>query len=144
VSVDYPPPLPTSPLNPVPARAATFRQRSPRMPSNMAESSRTDNHKDGLAIIHVALYRMGTRSLAEAYRILGYKAHHVHDDGVLEQPWSIVEQAAEATWPAILGINPRLPFQRKDWEQLWDPKVSQAYAIDMAFYILISHISMML
>lgn len=78
---------------------------------------------EGLIIIHAALYRMATRSLAEAYRILGYKAHHAHDGDVLEQRWDIIEQAAEATWPFIPGAQPRPLFKREDWEKLWDPQV---------------------
>lgn len=91
----------------------------------MAANMSTANNQDGLAIVHIALYRMGTRSMAEAYRILGYKAHHVHDDNVLGQPWQVVEQAAEATWQGVSGAQPRPPFKRQDWEKLWDPKVNQ-------------------
>ncbi|KAI0100097.1 hypothetical protein GGR51DRAFT_551747 [Nemania sp. FL0031] len=81
----------------------------------------TDSSRNGLALVHVALYRMGTGSMAEAYRILGYQAHHVHDDNVLGQPWQLIEKAAEATWPNV-GATPRPVFKREDWEKLWDPK----------------------
>ncbi|CAG9998321.1 unnamed protein product [Clonostachys byssicola] len=73
---------------------------------------------EGLLVIHVALYRMATRSSAEAYRILGYKTHHGLDD-VLGSPWVLFEQAAEATWPDAPKARPRARFTRADWDQLW-------------------------
>ena len=42
----------------------------------------------GLQVIHVALYCMGTKSCAEAYKILGYKAHHALNESVFESPWA--------------------------------------------------------
>jgi hypothetical protein len=77
--------------------------------------------KDGLAVIHVALFRMATRSLAEAYRILGYHTHHGIED-VLGNPWELIEQAAESTWPTVPHARPRAPFTRSDWDELWGSK----------------------
>ncbi|KAI1121728.1 hypothetical protein F5Y10DRAFT_288168 [Nemania abortiva] len=88
----------------------------------MAAQNLKAEERDGLAIVHVALWRMGTKSMAEAYRILGYEAHHVLDNYALDQPWDVIEQAAEATWPGVAGAQPRRPFKREDWEKLWDPK----------------------
>lgn len=78
-----------------------------------------DNHpRKGLVVIHVALFRMATRSLAEAYRILGYKTHHGVED-ILGNPWVEIEQAAEATWPNVPNARPRPRFTRSDWDNLW-------------------------
>jgi len=73
---------------------------------------------DGLAVIHVALFRMGTRSVAEAYRILGYKTHHGTED-VLGNPWPLIEQVTDATWPDLTDAKPRARFSREDWDALW-------------------------
>ena len=73
---------------------------------------------DGLAVIHVALFRMATRSLAEAYRILGYRTHHGIDD-ILGSPWDLIEHAAEATWPDVPNARPRPRFTRADWDAVW-------------------------
>lgn len=52
-------------------------------------TAHTEPERDGLKVIHVALFRMGTLSLAEAYRILGYKVHHGTED-TLNMPWTQV------------------------------------------------------
>ncbi|CAJ2514008.1 Uu.00g021270.m01.CDS01 [Anthostomella pinea] len=72
----------------------------------------------GLVVIHVALFRIATKSMAEAYSILGYKVHHGRDD-VFNNPWPQIEAAAEATWPSVPGARPRAPFTRADWDRLW-------------------------
>lgn len=77
------------------------------------------SHNDGLRVIHVALFRMATRSSAEAYRILGYKTHHGLDD-VFGMPWPLLEKAAEATWSdSSSGARPPPRFTRADWDELW-------------------------
>ncbi|KAI1268374.1 hypothetical protein F5Y18DRAFT_415172 [Xylariaceae sp. FL1019] len=48
----------------------------------------------GLLVIHAALFKMSIKSLAKAYRMLGYKVHHAIDD-VRGVPWVQIEQAAE-------------------------------------------------
>ncbi|RBQ99537.1 hypothetical protein FVER53263_20816 [Fusarium verticillioides] len=80
--------------------------------------------KDGIKIIHAGLYRTGTASMAAAYRILGYKAHHaLHNEW--HEPWTKLEQAAEATFPHLSYLSdythkgPRPPFVREDWQNLW-------------------------
>ncbi|KAI0965377.1 hypothetical protein F4678DRAFT_476648 [Xylaria arbuscula] len=77
--------------------------------------------QQGLLVIHVALFRMGTQSFAEAYRTLGYKFHHGVED-VRGNPWVLIERAVEATWPSIPGATPRQPFTRQDWDSLWGSK----------------------
>lgn len=80
------------------------------------DSSRTDGK--GLKVIHVALFRMATQSLADAYRTLGYKTHHGVED-ILGNPWDDIERATEATWPSIPGARPRPRYTRADWDALW-------------------------
>lgn len=79
----------------------------------------------GLKVIHVALFRMATRSVAEAYRILGYKVHHGLDVDTLNIPWGKIEEAAEATWPEVPGAKPRPRFTRQDWNELWGNEVCE-------------------
>lgn len=69
-------------------------------------------------IIHAGLFRMGTKSLAEAYQILGIKTFHALDDP-MGVNWKMVEEAAEATWPFVPEARPRPPFTRVDWDELW-------------------------
>ncbi|KAI1084845.1 hypothetical protein F5B20DRAFT_523483 [Whalleya microplaca] len=75
----------------------------------------------GLKIINASLFRMATKSMAQAYIILGYKTHHGLLEDVLETPWALIEQAAEATWPSVPGAPspPRPPHNREDWGHLW-------------------------
>ncbi|VUC22513.1 unnamed protein product [Clonostachys rosea] len=84
-------------------------------------SSRTTPASDGVLIIHVALFRMATGSLAEAYRILGYKVHHGTSDIAWGIPWKAIEHAAESTWPSVAPeISPPRPLlTRKDWDEAW-------------------------
>ncbi|KAI1266267.1 hypothetical protein F5Y18DRAFT_25057 [Xylariaceae sp. FL1019] len=77
--------------------------------------------QEGLVIIHAALFRMGTTSLAQAYRTLGYTVHHGVDD-IRGNPWVLIEQAAEATWPTIPRATKRPPYTRQDWDTLWGSK----------------------
>jgi hypothetical protein len=72
----------------------------------------------GMKVIHAGLFRMATKSMAEAYRILGYKTHHGLDD-VLGNPWPLIEQAAEAKWPHVPEARPRAPFTSADWAAIW-------------------------
>ncbi|KAI1275098.1 hypothetical protein F5Y07DRAFT_371233 [Xylaria sp. FL0933] len=77
--------------------------------------------QQGLVVIHAALFRMGTTSLAKAYRTLGYTVHHGVDD-IRGNPWDLLEKAAEATWPSIPGAAQRQPYTREDWDTLWGSK----------------------
>lgn len=83
-------------------------------------SSKASGPGEGLVVIHVALFRMATSSLAEAYRILGWKVHHGTDD-IVGNPWGAVERAAEATWPFVAPeiSPPRSLFTRQDWDEAW-------------------------
>jgi hypothetical protein len=74
----------------------------------------------GLKIIHAGLFRTATKSMALAYRELGYAAHHGLDD-VLGNPWPQLERAAEATWPGVPDGQPRPKFTRSDWDAVWAP-----------------------
>jgi len=94
----------------------------------------------GLKVINASLFRMGTKSMARAYQILGYKTHHGLLETVFEGPWVQIEQAAEATFgphpnapgrrPDAVGgplpntptNPPRPPFTRVDWDGLWGDK----------------------
>lgn len=84
---------------------------------------------EGLAVIHVALFRMATKSMAAAYSTLGYKVHHGIDD-ILGNPWHLLEEAADATWPDAPGARPRPPFTRRDWDRLFGDEYD--IATDMA------------
>ncbi|KAI1448970.1 hypothetical protein F5Y02DRAFT_406752 [Annulohypoxylon stygium] len=79
-----------------------------------------DNPKSGkgLLVIHATLCRMGTMSMTEVYRTLGYRVHHSVENPT-KDPWARIEEAAEATWPFIPGAKPREPFNRADWDDLW-------------------------
>ncbi|KAK8075414.1 hypothetical protein PG997_010077 [Apiospora hydei] len=90
--------------------------------------SETDPTPGPPKVIHAALFKMGTRSMAEAYKILGYHAHHGMDD-IWGNPWEKLEKAAEAKWPVFVGPNaspaaadssptPK-PFTREQWDELW-------------------------
>lgn len=86
-------------------------------------SAATNNDHDsysGLHIIHAGLFRTATKSMAFAYRELGYKAHHGLDD-VLNNPWTQLEHAAEATWPGVQGSQPRAKLTREEWDKVWAP-----------------------
>ncbi|KAJ7246381.1 hypothetical protein C8J57DRAFT_1724795 [Mycena rebaudengoi] len=66
----------------------------------MAEPTTTPTDSNGLKVINASLFRMGTKSMAQAYKILGYKTHHGLLEDVMDTPWSLLEKAAEATWPS--------------------------------------------
>lgn len=83
----------------------------------MAAASTQDG--DGLKVINAGLFRMATKSMATAYKILGYKTHHGLLEGVLDTPWNLIEQAAEATWPYVPNARRRPPNERPDWDAIW-------------------------
>lgn len=77
----------------------------------------------GLQVIHAGLFRTATKSMAEAYKILGYKTHHALSDDPQHTPWDKIAQAAEATWPNIcVAQHPRRQaralFTREEWDDL--------------------------
>jgi hypothetical protein len=84
-------------------------------------SVKVEKTGDGLAVIHVALFRMATLSFADAYRTLGYKVHHGVEDLMHGNPYELVERAAESTWPFVAPeiSPPREKLTRKDWEEGW-------------------------
>ncbi|KAI4864860.1 hypothetical protein F4820DRAFT_448612 [Hypoxylon rubiginosum] len=73
---------------------------------------------DGLKVIHAGLFRMGTWSMAKAYRILDFKTFHGLDEPT-RKDWCLLEEAAEATWPSAPEARPRPPFTRSDWDEIW-------------------------
>ncbi|KAI1397464.1 hypothetical protein F4819DRAFT_471952 [Hypoxylon fuscum] len=83
------------------------------------DSTMSDNK--GLKIINASLFRMATKSMAQAYILLGYKTHHGLLEDVMDTPWALIEQAAEATWPSVPGAPspPRPPHNRADWDGIW-------------------------
>ncbi|KAI0546497.1 hypothetical protein F4679DRAFT_557618 [Xylaria curta] len=83
----------------------------------MAESAPSSG--DGLKIIHASLFRMATKSMAEAYTILGFKVNHALLLSTMETKWNMMEMASEATWPSVPDATPRPPFKREDWDELW-------------------------
>ncbi|GAP85292.2 putative efflux pump antibiotic resistance protein [Rosellinia necatrix] len=74
---------------------------------------------DGLKIIHASLFRMATKSMSQAYEILGFKVNHALLLSTMETKWNAIEEAAEATWPTVPGARARPPFARADWDALW-------------------------
>ncbi|KAI0868743.1 hypothetical protein GGS24DRAFT_481373 [Hypoxylon argillaceum] len=86
------------------------------IPMEMATSD--SESSDGLKILHAGLFRMGTWSMAKAYRILGLKTFHALDEP-LHGNWVELEKAAEATWPSVPNARPRPRFTREDWDELW-------------------------
>ncbi|KAI2631210.1 hypothetical protein GGS21DRAFT_523846 [Xylaria nigripes] len=89
----------------------------------MAESTHPKPKGAGLKVIHASLYRMGTKSMADAYAILGFNVHHgikvAREQGLKQLKWDVMERAAEATWPGIPGGTSRPPFTRADWDDFW-------------------------
>lgn len=87
----------------------------------MATDAKLPRSGEGLKIINAGLFRMATKSMAEAYVILGFKTHHGLLESVSQSPWPQLEAAAEATWPTVPGgpSPPRPPFGRADWDAIW-------------------------
>jgi hypothetical protein len=89
-----------------------------------------------LKVINAALFRMGTKSMAEAYKILGYKTHHALDD-TFAIPWHLIEEAAEAKWPLVPGARARKPYNRHNWDAIWGQyeavtDLASPFALDLA------------
>ncbi|VUC30660.1 unnamed protein product [Clonostachys rosea] len=90
----------------------------------------------GIKIINASLFRMGTKSMAEAYKILGYRTHHAIDDPS-NVPWDLLEEAAEGKWPEMPGARPRRPYTRSDWDAIWGSydvvtDVASPFTMDLA------------
>lgn len=73
------------------------------------------------SVINAGLFKTGTASMAEAYRILGLRSHHGLDLLNLQEQWVQLERAAEAKWPTVPGARrPQQPaFTRADWDKLF-------------------------
>ncbi|KAJ5289130.1 hypothetical protein N7478_002160 [Penicillium angulare] len=72
----------------------------------------------GLKIINASLFRSGTKSMARAYKILGFNAHHGLLESVTDTPWSYLLSAAEAAWHSPNSPIPT-PLTRSDWDKIW-------------------------
>ncbi|VUC22503.1 unnamed protein product [Clonostachys rosea] len=103
-------------------------------PSTKGLDANSDN---GLKVINASLFRMGTKSMAEAFRILGLKTHHALDD-TFKIPWHLVEQAAEGKWPNAPGARGgQKPFGREQWDSIWGSfdavtDLASPFALDLA------------
>src|SRR5687767_6676997 len=76
-------------------------------------------------LVHASLARMGTMSMAEAYRILGFRPHHYHQlaNPDKEADWPAFERAVDGKWPHVKGAKSnRTPFTRADWDALLGEK----------------------
>ncbi|KAJ5639331.1 uncharacterized protein N7484_007193 [Penicillium longicatenatum] len=91
----------------------------------MNKNSTQGKKGQGLLIINAGLFRSGSKSMARAYQILGFKTHHGLLEKVTETPWVQLEAAAEATWPSTANPS-RQPFTRTDWDALWGTKYDAA------------------
>ncbi|KAK4225305.1 hypothetical protein QBC38DRAFT_531108 [Podospora fimiseda] len=93
----------------------------------------------GLKIIHASLFRMGTKSFAQAYSLLNFSVHQGLLEDVTESPWTDLERAAEATWgsflPLPLSYPPRGPFTRSDWDSGFGQKYDVATDLASPFVI---------
>ena len=97
----------------------------------MAAEAKEESNHDGLKIINAGLFRTATKTMARAYQILGFNAHHGLLEDVTETPWTGIEHAAEATWPYVQesGAPLRPPFQRSDWDAVWGSKCKKCHLI---------------
>ncbi|CAI6095162.1 unnamed protein product [Clonostachys chloroleuca] len=83
-----------------------------------------DEKGDGLEIITASMFRMGTSSMSEAFKILGYNPHHGLDDS-RKIPWVQIEEAAEGKWPSTSdasGVRRRRrsgKYTRQEWDAVW-------------------------
>ncbi|KAI1264779.1 hypothetical protein F5Y18DRAFT_78795 [Xylariaceae sp. FL1019] len=94
----------------------------------------TSEQEHGLKVITGSFYRMGTRSLGEALSILGYNVHHGLDD-IRNNPWEVMEHAAEAKWPRNGYSRP--PLTREEWDTAWKSfdavtDLATPYTVDLA------------
>ena len=101
----------------------------------MAESDNT-RPSGGIKIINAALFRMGTKSMAEAYKILGYNPHHgIYDP--FNVPWDLLGEAAELKWPRVVGKKGSgRACGRSHWDAVWGDcdvvtDVGSPFAVDM-------------
>ncbi|KAI8623080.1 hypothetical protein F5Y19DRAFT_403929 [Xylariaceae sp. FL1651] len=98
------------------------------------------------SVINAGLFRTGTASMAEAYRILGLRPHHGLDLLELPEHWAILERAADATWPSPSSSSSSTggsrakapqPFTRADWDDIFGSydavtDVGSAFAVQLA------------
>ncbi|KAI9155713.1 hypothetical protein HJFPF1_08302 [Paramyrothecium foliicola] len=74
----------------------------------------------GVSVINVGLFKTGTASMAEAYRVLGLRPHHGLEVMDVPEHWVCLELAAEAKWPNVPGARgPQAAFTRADWDRIF-------------------------
>ncbi|KAH6645054.1 hypothetical protein BKA67DRAFT_595981 [Truncatella angustata] len=79
-----------------------------------------NNHSSGPpSVINAGLFKTGSASMAEAYKILGLRPHHGLDITDVPEHWAQLERAAEAKWPDIPGARPHKAFTRSDWDKVF-------------------------
>ncbi|CAJ2510483.1 Uu.00g132920.m01.CDS01 [Anthostomella pinea] len=73
----------------------------------MAAATPAARDRDGLKIINASLFRMGTKSMAQAYQLLGYKIHH----GLLESDalWGQYDAVTDLASPFALELIKAYP-----------------------------------
>lgn len=73
--------------------------------------------KRDVELLHASMQRMGTMSMAEAYRILGYNPHHYWANPSKDTAWDVFERAVDGKWPGVVGAKPgRKLYDRADWD----------------------------
>ncbi|TVY83112.1 hypothetical protein LSUE1_G001566 [Lachnellula suecica] len=60
---------------------------------------------------------MATKPIAQAYIDLGFRTHHGLMEDATATPWTLLERAAEATWPS--SSQSTHSFVRTDWDAIW-------------------------
>ncbi|KAH6692478.1 hypothetical protein F5X68DRAFT_250688 [Plectosphaerella plurivora] len=81
---------------------------------------------DAPPVIHASLPRMGTMSMSEAYKTLGFRAHHVLTGSDSDNDWRTFLRAVDGRYPNQPGADPTAkPFTRVDWDAVrgqgsWD------------------------
>ncbi|RDW74844.1 hypothetical protein BP6252_05986 [Coleophoma cylindrospora] len=103
--------------------------------SPSADPPPSTSENGGLKVINASLFRMATKSMAQAYIMLGYKTHHALLEDMTDTPWAKIEEAAEATWPTVPGARPRPPFTRADWDDLWGTEYDAVTDISSPFVL---------
>ncbi|KAH8172995.1 hypothetical protein LIA77_07250 [Sarocladium implicatum] len=70
-----------------------------------------------MELIHASMARMGTMSMAEAYKMLGYNPHHYFISPSKDSAWNLFERAVDGKYPQVAGAKPgRKLYTRQDWD----------------------------
>ncbi|RDA95683.1 hypothetical protein CP533_1251 [Ophiocordyceps camponoti-saundersi (nom. inval.)] len=80
---------------------------------------KTSQPKRHVQVLALGLPRTGTYSTARALSLLGYhKPFHGMDIGTDERVWNLIEQACDASFPALESYHGE-PFTREQWDSLF-------------------------